>query len=139
MSPDPSSAAAPGLVPAIGDVPLPYPMLDVRLVEGATGTENGKDVVLVLPAGLGGDVTAGLSEDDSAGLRGDAQRRRPVTNRPDRRRCRIELETPGDQVRVSSATAFLAQRSSTRPLPSAAAAIRAAVAALLSARGSPLA
>lgn len=45
----------------------------------------------------------------------------------------------GNQVRVSSATAFLAQRSSTRPLPSAAAAISAAVAALLSARGSPLA
>ncbi|MGO9660263.1 MAG: hypothetical protein ACLP7F_18150 [Acidimicrobiales bacterium] len=42
-------------------------------------------------------------------------------------------------MRVSSATAFLAQVSSTSPLPSAAAAINAAVAALLSARGSPLA
>ena len=43
------------------------------------------------------------------------------------------------QVRVSSVTAFFAQRSSTMPLPSAAAAMRAAVAALLSARGTPLA
>ncbi len=43
------------------------------------------------------------------------------------------------QSRVSSATAFLAQASSTRSLPLAAAAMSAAVAALLSARGSPLA
>jgi hypothetical protein len=41
------------------------------------------------------------------------------------------------QSRVSSATAFLAQASSTRSLVSAAAAMMAAVAALLSARGSP--
>ena len=46
---------------------------------------------------------------------------------------------PGGQVLVSSAMAFLAQASSTMPLPSAAAAMRAAVAALLSARGRPLA
>src|SRR6516162_574099 len=41
------------------------------------------------------------------------------------------------QSRVSSATAFLAQASSTRSLPSAAAAMSAAVAALLRARGRP--
>ena len=43
------------------------------------------------------------------------------------------------QSRVSSATAFLAQASSTRSLPAAAAAMSAAVAALFRARGSPLA
>src|SRR5262249_18365731 len=41
--------------------------------------------------------------------------------------------------RVSSATAFLAQASSTRGLPSAAAAMSAATAALLSTRGRPAA
>jgi hypothetical protein len=41
------------------------------------------------------------------------------------------------QSRVSSATAFLAQSSSTRALPAVAAAMSAAIAALLSARGTP--
>src|SRR6266851_10329410 len=41
------------------------------------------------------------------------------------------------QSRVSSATAFLAQSSSTSALPAVVAAMSAAVAALLSARGSP--
>src|SRR5487761_1730271 len=45
---------------------------------------------------------------------------------------------PGAHSRESSATAFLAQASSTMALPSAAPAMRAAVATLLSARGSPL-
>jgi hypothetical protein len=41
------SAATPRLVPTVRDFPLSCPVLDISLVEGATGTENGKDVVLV--------------------------------------------------------------------------------------------
>src|SRR5437899_11458071 len=45
----------------------------------------------------------------------------------------------GGHRRVTSAAAFLAQMSSTRSFPSEAAAMRAAIAALLRARGRPLA
>jgi hypothetical protein len=89
----------------------------------------------LLPATLDDDRLAGLSEDRSAWLRGDAQRRRRPGDWP------WVAGAVGDrgQVLVSSAMAFLAQASSTRLLPSAAAAMRAAVAALFSARGCPLA
>ncbi len=49
----------------------------------------------------------------------------------------LVLDSGQSRSRLSSATAFLAQSSSTNDLPSAAAAISAAMAALLSARGKP--
>jgi len=93
---------------------------------------------LLLPAGLDEAASAGLSEDDLAELHEGARRRRPMTEATDRRQV-VPASQAGDQVRVSSATAFFAQTSSTSPLPSAAAAMSAAVAALLSARGMPFA
>ena len=115
----------------------------------------------VLPATLNGNGSAAFGDYRSARLGGAVVRNfwgvaiatlcgkpslafvatAPAAGRPSRRRgwCRVAREVGLVQVRVSSAMAFLAQVSSTRPLPSAAAAISAAVAALLSARGRPLA
>jgi hypothetical protein len=75
---------------------------------------------------------------------GDTAERLPLLHRDDRdgdlRRVAVGcggLLGHGDHSRVSSATAVLAQASSTMALPSAAAVTTAAVAALLSARGIP--
>src|SRR5436305_3671857 len=99
------------------------------LVGGAAGAEFG-DRPAVL--GLGGELA-------DPGGQGGVHQGRPGAVRPEPAGGRRAAGLMHGQSRVSSATAFLAQASSTRYLPAAAAAVGAAPAALLSSLGRPLA
>src|SRR5436190_3783109 len=98
------------------------------LVGGATGAEFGDRPAV---PGLGGELA-------DPGGQGGIHQGRPGARRPEPAGGRRAAGLLHGQSRVSSATAFLAQASSTRSLPAAAAAMSAATAALLSALGSPL-
>ena len=90
----------------------------------------------VLSAALDDNGLASLGEDGSAALSQDGETA-PTGGHGGLRSA--PWRNTLVQLRVSSATAFFAQRSSTMPLPSAAAAMSADRAALLRARGMPLA
>ena len=98
------------------------------LVGGAADAEFG-DRPAVL--GLGGELA-------DPGGQGGVHQGRPGAIWPEPAGGRRAAGLVHGQSRVSSATAFLAQASSTRSLPAAAAAMSAATAALLRALGSPL-
>src|ERR1700678_3226665 len=99
------------------------------LVGGAAGAEFGDGAAVL---GLGGELA-------DPGGQGGVHQRRPGAPRPWAAGGFRAVRQGHGQSRVSSATAFLAQASSMRSLPAAAAAMSAATAAVFRALGSPLA